>query len=129
MIADEGIAGLYREADLGVVSPVRDGMNLVAQEFVAAGGDDPGVLVLSDQAGVHDSLGEWAVPVRPHDTVGFAAALDDALSMPERERRRRGKALVDGVEEGDLESWLADVLGAVARVTSADGGVPTRADD
>jgi trehalose 6-phosphate synthase len=128
MISDEGLAGLYREADLGVVSPVRDGMNLVAQEYVAAGGDDPGVLVLSDQAGAHDSLGEWAVSVRPHDTEGFAAALDDALSMPERERRRRANALADGIEDDDLDSWLGDVLGAVARVASADGGVPTRAD-
>ncbi|QLH79842.1 trehalose-6-phosphate synthase [Halosimplex rubrum] len=127
-VSDEGLAGLYREADLGVVSPVRDGMNLVAQEFVAAGGDDPGVLVLSDQAGVHDVLGEHAVSVRPHDTEGFAAALDDALSMSERERRRRANALADGVEDDDLDSWLADVLGAVASVASPDGGVPTRAD-
>ncbi|ELZ26869.1 alpha,alpha-trehalose-phosphate synthase [Halosimplex carlsbadense 2-9-1] len=128
MISNEGLAGLYREADLGVVSPVRDGMNLVAQEYVAAGADDPGVLVLSDQAGVHDTLGEWAVSVRPHDTNGFAAALDDALSMPERERRRRANALADGIEDDDLDSWLADVLSAVAGVASADGGVPTRAD-
>ncbi|WP_436931554.1 alpha,alpha-trehalose-phosphate synthase (UDP-forming) [Halosimplex halobium] len=128
MISNEGLAGLYREADLAVVSPVRDGMNLVAQEYVAAGSDDPGVLVLSDQAGVHDELGEWAVSVRPHDTEGFAAALDDALSMPDRQRRRRANALADGVEDGDLDSWLRDVLGAVARVARPDGGIPTRAD-
>jgi len=128
MISNEGLAGLYREADLAVVSPVRDGMNLVAQEFVAAGGDDPGVLVLSDQAGAHDTLGEWAVSVRPHDTEGFAAALDDALSMPERERRRRASALAEEVADNDIESWLGDVLGAVASVSPADGGVPTRAD-
>ncbi|WP_135365481.1 alpha,alpha-trehalose-phosphate synthase (UDP-forming) [Halosimplex halophilum] len=128
MISNEGLAGLYREADLAVVSPVRDGMNLVAQEFVAAQADDPGVLVLSDQAGVHDELGEWAVSVRPHDTEGFAAALDDALSMPDRQRRRRANALADGVEDGDLDAWLRDVLGAVARVARPDGGVPTRAD-
>ena len=129
MISNEGLAGLYREADLGVVSPVRDGMNLVAQEFVAAQVDDPGVLVLSDQAGAHDTLGEWTVSVRPHDTAGFAAALDDALSMAESERLRRASALADEVEDNDIESWLGDVLGAVAGVATPDGGVPTRASD
>ena len=129
MISNEGLAGLYREADLAIVSPVRDGMNLVAQEFVAAQVDEPGVLVLSDQAGAHDTLGEWTVSVRPHDTAGFAAALDDALSMAESERLRRASALADEVEDNDIESWLGDVLGAVAGVATPDGGVPTRASD
>ncbi|MFC7142127.1 trehalose-6-phosphate synthase [Halosimplex aquaticum] len=129
MISNEGLAGLYREADLAVVSPIRDGMNLVAQEFVAAQDDDPGVLVLSDQAGAHDVLGEWTVSVRPHDTVWFADALDEALSMDERERRRRGNALADYVTDNDIESWVGTVLGTVAGLGHADGGVTTRAGD
>jgi len=129
MVSNEGLAGLYRAADLGVVSPIRDGMNLVAQEFVAAQNDDPGVLVLSDQAGCHDVLGEWAVSVRPHDTEGFAAALDDALSMPDRDRLRRANALGDYVSDNDIESWLCDALGAVSTVRRANGSVTTRADD
>ncbi|WP_436923595.1 alpha,alpha-trehalose-phosphate synthase (UDP-forming) [Halosimplex amylolyticum] len=128
MISNEGLAGLYRESDLAVVSPVRDGMNLVAQEYVAAQDDDPGVLVLSDQAGAHDVLGEWTVSVRPHDTVGFADALDEALSMSEHERRRRGNALSDYVTDNDIESWVGTVLGTVANLGHADGGVTTRAD-
>ncbi|WP_123538607.1 alpha,alpha-trehalose-phosphate synthase (UDP-forming) [Halosimplex salinum] len=128
MISDEGLAGLYREADLAVVSPVRDGMNLVAQEYVAAQDDDPGVLVLSDQAGVHDCVGEWTTSIRPHDTEGFAAALDEALSMPDRERRRRANALADYVADNDIESWLCDVLGVATGLDCTDGGVPTRAD-
>ncbi|MFB6140396.1 MAG: trehalose-6-phosphate synthase [Halosimplex sp.] len=128
MISNEGLAGLYREADLGVVSPVRDGMNLVAQEFVAAQDDDPAPLVLSDQAGAHDVLGEWVVSVRPHDTEGFADALETALSMSERERRRRGSALADWVDDNDIGTWVRTVLGAVADLEPVDGGVQTRAD-
>ena len=129
MVSNNGLAGLYRAADLGVVSPIRDGMNLVAQEFVAAQDEDPGVLVLSDQAGCHDVLGEWAVSVRPHDTGGFAAALHEALSMPEHERLRRANALGDYVSDNDIESWLCDTLGAVSTAPRTDGSVTTRADD
>jgi trehalose 6-phosphate synthase len=127
MLSNEALAGLYREADLALVSPIRDGMNLVAQEYVAAQvGEDTGVLLLSDQAGAHDELGEWTVPVRPHDTTGFADAIEAALTMPVDERHRRCSALREHVFEHDIERWVGDVLATVQ--THREGTSPPRMD-
>jgi len=126
-LSNEALAGLYRAADLAIVSPIRDGMNLVAQEYVAAqAGEDTGVLVLSDQAGVHDELGQWTVSVRPHDTTGFADAIEAALTMPTEERRWRCDALREYVFDNDVDAWLRDVIATVQ--TLRDGEVtPTNA--
>ena len=87
-------------------------MNLVAQEYVAAQTDGDGVLVLSDQAGLHDELGEQAVTVKPFDRPSFADAIDRALSMSYAERRHRMHHLQDRVAARDLDAWLADNLRA-----------------
>lgn len=109
---------LYRCADVGLVSPLRDGMNLVAQEFIAAqvDEDDPGVLVLSDQAGVHDLVGAEAVTVSPYGTEAVVSGIETALSMSLDERRRRMRALTHEVQRHDVSSWIDDVLGRVATV-------------
>lgn len=121
MISNEGLAGLYRAADLALVSPIRDGMNLVCQEYIAAqADDDTGVLLLSDQAGAHDVLGEWVVSIRPYDTTGFADAIDEALTMPTAERERRFDALESTVLDNDIEQWVRDVLATVTTLTEAD---------
>ena len=76
------LAGLYRAADVGMVTPLRDGMNLVAKEYLAAQNpDDPGVLVLSQFAGAAKEL-DGALIVNPHETDAVAAALKRALEMP-----------------------------------------------
>jgi trehalose 6-phosphate synthase len=103
---------LYRRADVALVTPTRDGMNLVAQEYVAAQTDGDGTLVLSDQAGLHDELGEHAVTVNPFDRPGLADAIDRALSMSYAERRHRLHHLQDRVRTRDLDAWLADNLRA-----------------
>ncbi|WP_227355631.1 alpha,alpha-trehalose-phosphate synthase (UDP-forming) [Haladaptatus salinisoli] len=102
----EGLAALYREADLAIVSPLRDGMNLVVKEFVASQVDDPGVLVLSELAGANEELGDEAVSVHPRDTPGFADAIERALSLPESERARRVRDLEREVRSNDVYAWM-----------------------
>jgi trehalose 6-phosphate synthase len=112
-LANEALYALYRFADVAVVSPIRDGMNLVCQEYVAAQQDDDGVLVLSDQTGAHDELHEWVLSINPHDTTAFKTAIDEALSMDPEERRPRMDALRRHVASNDISSWIRDVFGSV----------------
>jgi trehalose 6-phosphate synthase len=96
---------LYAEAQVGLVTPLRDGMNLVAKEYVAAQDpDDPGVLVLSQFAGAAVELGA-ALLVNPYDEAGIAAALDRALAMPVEERRERHAAMLKVMRAHSLERW------------------------
>ena len=98
------LAEFYRDADVGMVTPLRDGMNLVAKEFVAAQGDDPGVLVLSRFSGAASSMGD-AVMVNPYDIDGTAEATYRALRMDLSERRRRCVAMMDSVLKSTATSW------------------------
>ncbi|WP_428267153.1 bifunctional alpha,alpha-trehalose-phosphate synthase (UDP-forming)/trehalose-phosphatase [Haliangium sp.] len=109
----EEIVALYRAADVALVTPVRDGMNLVAKEFVATRADDDGVLVLSEFAGAASELAE-AVLVNPFDVDGMASALHQALTMPERERRTRMRGLRERVMHTSVQSWAEDFLAEVA---------------
>jgi trehalose 6-phosphate synthase len=96
---------LYAEAQVGLVTPLRDGMNLVAKEYVAAQDpDDPGVLVLSQFAGAANEL-DAALIVNPYDQSGIAAALDRALGMPLDERQERHAAMLGVMREHSLEQW------------------------
>ncbi|WP_331235218.1 alpha,alpha-trehalose-phosphate synthase (UDP-forming) [Natronorarus salvus] len=110
------IAGLYRHADCALVSPVCDGMNLVAMEYVASQVDSPGVLVLSELAGAHELLGDHAVSINPYATEAFADAIDYALEMDVWERRERMDALRRVVFENDLEGWMNDIFRAAATI-------------
>ena len=98
------LAALYSVADVGWVGSLRDGMNLVAKEYVACQREDPGVLLLSEFAGAASAMGE-AVRINPYDTPGTAAALARALDMPEAERAERHAALVSRVRRNDAVSW------------------------
>ena len=90
------LAGLYRTAQVGVVTPLQDGMNLVAKEYVAAQNPaDPGVLVLSKFAGAANEL-DTALLVNPHDIDGMARTIATALAMPLPERRMRWEAMMAG---------------------------------
>jgi trehalose 6-phosphate synthase len=104
------LAGLYRTARVGLVTPLRDGMNLVAKEYVAAQDpDDPGVLILSRFAGVAVD-GKRALLVNPYDTESVAGAIAQALAMPLDERRERHAALLHSVIENDVNKWQKDFL-------------------
>jgi trehalose 6-phosphate synthase len=103
--ARDTLAGFMRLARVGVVTPLRDGMNLVAKEFVAAQDpDDPGVLVLSRFAGAAAQLGS-SLLVNPHDAEGMAEALQTALDMPLAERRARWRAAWDAISDASPEGW------------------------
>jgi trehalose 6-phosphate synthase len=104
------LAGLYRLAKVGLVTPLRDGMNLVAKEYVAAQDpDDPGVLVLSRFAGAAREL-KGALLVNPYDIVGTSNALARALNMPLEERQERWQRMMDYLLEHDVSRWCDDFL-------------------
>lgn len=110
------LAALYRVSRIGVVTPLRDGMNLVAKEYVAAQDPkDPGVLVLSCFAGAAEELTD-AILVNPYDTVGMSQALQAALEMPQEERRRRWTRMMRHLESRDVHQWCKDFLQALASV-------------
>jgi len=133
-IDDRELAGLYRHADVAVVSSRRDGMNLVAKEFAAAQGPpttgtdgsgdaEPGALVLSRFVGAAESLCPAALPVNPYDVAGFASTIRDALEMGSTERRERATTMQASIAETDIDAWLA----AQKRVLA--GEEPIVADD
>lgn len=100
------LAALYRAADVMLVTPLRDGMNLVAKEYVATRTDDQGVLVLSELAGAADELPE-ALTVNPYDLSGVAGAVSRALQMPPEEQRVRMSAMRARVRRGNVHAWAA----------------------
>lgn len=107
------LAGFYRTAQVGVVTPLNDGMNLVAKEYVAAQNPiDPGVLVLSKFAGAANEL-ETALLVNPHDIDGMARTIGTALTMPAMERRMRWEAMMIKLRAGTIHQWFADFIEAL----------------
>ena len=107
------LAGLFRMADVGLVTPLHDGMNLVCKEYVMAQDPwDPGVLILSEFAGAAEQLNA-ALMVNPHDTEGMAQTLHHALNMPKAERIERWSALESVVTGQNIDWWrerfLADL--------------------
>ena len=112
------IAGYMREARVGLVTPLRDGMNLVAKEFVAAQDPrDPGVLVLSRFAGASHQLSS-SILVNPHDPDELAEALDQALVMPLPERQERWRASWQAIEAATPAGWGRNFLAALQRASS-----------
>jgi trehalose 6-phosphate synthase len=110
---------VFRHADVGLVTPLRDGMNLVAKEYVAAQDPaNPGVLVLSKFAGAANELSS-ALIVNPYDRDDVAAALDRALTMPLAERISRHSEMMAVIEKNDIHHWqkrfIDDLKQAAAR--------------
>jgi trehalose 6-phosphate synthase/phosphatase len=118
---EEELVGMYRAADVMLVTPLRDGMNLVAKEFVATRTDDDGVLILSEFAGAASELGE-AVMVNPYDIDGTAAAIRAAITMPADERALRMRALRQRVTTYDVHYWVRSFLEALSPDDDADQG-------
>ena len=108
------LAGYYRAARVGLVTPLRDGLNLVAEEYVAAQDpEDPGVLVLSRFTGAGFVLQD-ALIVNPYDVYDVAAALDRALGMPLDERRERHAQQLEAIRQNDIQAWRRRGLAALA---------------
>ena len=115
--AHDSLMGFMRVAQAALVTPVRDGMNLVAKEFVAAQDpQDPGVLILSSLAGAAREL-EQALLVNPYDTRGVAQAIQAALSMTLAERRLRHEALLETVRRHDIHAWHEKFVAVLAACT------------
>jgi trehalose 6-phosphate synthase len=115
------LAGLYRTAQVGVVTPLHDGMNLVAKEYVAAQNPaDPGVLVLSKFAGAANQL-DTALLVNPHDIDGMARTIATALSMPLIERRMRWETMMQKLRGGTIQQWFADFVEALQEIQADKG--------
>ncbi len=117
----ERLVALYRAADVALVTPLRDGMNLVAKEYVASQVDGEGVLVLSEFAGAAQELGE-ALLVNPNDVPGLARAIGEALELPKRERVERMRRMQDWVAAHTVEAWAADFLAELAARGGPDRG-------
>ncbi|HXV57167.1 MAG TPA: trehalose-6-phosphate synthase, partial [Gaiellaceae bacterium] len=112
----------YKQFDVLLVNAIFDGMNLVAKEAPLVN-TRTGVLVLSENAGAHEELGEWALTVNPFDVAGQAEAIHVAITMAEDERRRRLDAIVAHVREHDIAGWieaqLRDLDEAAARLLAS----------
>ncbi len=112
----------YKQYDVPLVNAIFDGMNLVAKEAPLVNERD-GVLVLSENTGAHDELGEWALTINPFDLSGQAAALHEALTMDEGERRKRLAGIRAYVSEHDIGAWIEAQL---ADLDAVRGGSGTR---
>lgn len=112
--AREELFGIYRASRVGLVTPLRDGMNLVAKEYVAAQNpEDPGVLVLSRFAGASVQL-DAALIINPHSSEDMADAISRALVMPLEERKERHAAMLTSVVKEDVRWWSAKFIAALA---------------
>ncbi len=111
----ETLAAFYRQARVGLVTPLRDGMNLVAKEYIAAQDPrDPGVLVLSRFAGAAEQLSS-ALIVNPYDEERVAASIGRALEMPRKERRARWRTALDVIRRHDIDAWQRNFLRVLNR--------------
>jgi trehalose 6-phosphate synthase len=121
------LAGYYRAADIGLVTPLRDGMNLVAKEYVAAQDpEDPGVLILSQFAGAALQLKD-ALLVNPHSVEHVAETIKRALDMPLPERKRRHAKLLASVRDEDVIHWREQFVQAlIGKTRDKEGGSLSR---
>jgi trehalose-6-phosphate synthase len=115
----EELIAYYQAADIGLVTPLRDGMNLVAKEFVASQDRDEAVLILSEFAGAAEELTD-ALLVNPYDIDQIAARIKQAVEMRSEEKRARLARLRARIECNNLEHWSDSFMGALLRDSSLD---------
>jgi trehalose 6-phosphate synthase/phosphatase len=130
-LTEKQVVALYGAADVMVVTPLRDGMNLVAKEFVTARPDEDGVLVLSEFAGAAAEMGE-ALQVNPYDIETMSQTISDALRMPEEERKLRMRALRPRIASRDVHHWaksFIDTLAGMRGVATEERANLSTADD
>jgi trehalose 6-phosphate synthase len=115
-----GAIAAYKQFDVLFVNAIFDGLNLVSKEAPLVNQHD-GVLVLSENAGSYEEIGQWALCVNPFDVAGQAEALDRALTMPAPERRERLEAICAHVREHDVAAWIEAQLADLDRCTARVG--------
>ena len=109
------LLALYRISDVAMITPLRDGMNLIAKEYVATKTDGKGVLILSEMAGAVEELRE-AIIVNPNNIEEIAEALRKALSMPEDEQVRRNRIMQERLLNYDIKVWAHDFMDNLSQV-------------
>ena len=108
----EELIELYTSSDIAFLTPIRDGMNLVAKEYIASRTDQTGVLILSEMAGVAHEMND-ALLINPNDYKQMAEALKSALEMPEEEQIARNKILQKRIQRYNVEKWATDFMDAL----------------
>ncbi|MFO1477241.1 MAG: bifunctional alpha,alpha-trehalose-phosphate synthase (UDP-forming)/trehalose-phosphatase [Verrucomicrobiota bacterium] len=111
-LAFDEIVAMYRLCDVALITPLRDGMNLVAKEFIASRPDQTGVLILSEMAGAAKEMGE-ALIINPFHSDDFARTLEQALSMPVEEQVRRNEILQERLRRYDVNRWGDEFIQAM----------------
>jgi trehalose 6-phosphate synthase len=111
-LSQEQLLGYYRTCEIALITPLKDGMNLVAKEYCASSVEDNGVLILSEFAGAAAQLNCGAILVNPFDTEGVADAIFKAFNMEKQERNRRMRTLRRSIARADIFRWVDDYLRA-----------------
>jgi trehalose 6-phosphate synthase/phosphatase len=124
-VAFTELVGLYSAADVALITPLRDGMNLVAKEYLASKPDGNGVLILSEMAGAARELGE-ALQVNPNHAREIAVAIYEALELPVAERERRNRPMQERIRAYDATHWVTSFLGALRRIKEREGRLATK---
>jgi len=119
------LSALYKAADVALVTPMRDGMNLVSKEFIASKTDQKGVLILSEMAGASRELSE-ALVINPNDVWDFADKIYQALNMPEDEQKRRMTAMQQTVSKFDIFNWVKNFMDKLDAVKAFQQAMHTR---
>src|SRR5690606_10235933 len=119
------LSALYKAADVALVTPLRDGMNLVSKEFVASKTDQLGVLVLSEMAGAARELTE-AILVNPNDIWSFADKIYEALIMPESEQKKRMQAMQNTISHFNVFTWASSFMDKLDYTDSHQKNLATR---
>jgi trehalose 6-phosphate synthase/phosphatase len=112
------LMGIYTVSDVALITPLRDGMNLVAKEYVASRSDQTGVLILSEMAGAAKELGE-AITINPNNREEIVDALKEALRMPVEEQKRRNTIMQSRLRRYDVHRWAADFIDGMMTVREA----------
>ena len=124
-IPEETLIALYRMSDVALLTPLRDGMNLIAKEYLAAKTDGDGVLILSEMAGAEQELRE-ALIVNPNDRRQIVKAIVQALEMPVEERRARVRPMQERMKRTNVLRWAEEFIGALARIKRLQNRLETR---
>ncbi|MEA3313228.1 MAG: bifunctional alpha,alpha-trehalose-phosphate synthase (UDP-forming)/trehalose-phosphatase, partial [Caldisericota bacterium] len=119
------LAALYSIADIALVTPLRDGMNLVSKEFIASKVDSKGVLILSEMTGAAEELGE-AIIVNPNNREEIAEALEEALLMPDEEQIERTKIMQKRLMRYNAKRWASDFIDSLLDIKKLQQGQGTR---
>jgi trehalose 6-phosphate synthase/phosphatase len=121
----EELVALYRAADIALITPLRDGMNLVAKEYLASKPDARGVLILSELAGAAREMNE-AMLINPHHREEIADAIARALDMSPAEQESRNRAIRDRLQQHDASSWARHFLTSLGKVKTQQGRLATK---